>query len=113
RVRQSGSSLTLKTTRVIGVNPETRGGPMIRRNKAKLFVVIFSLIGLAFSVLPGQAQKPKTGKDAPSPRLHRLGRLVPIVGHAVGFAETAPLRELAARNPQFDAALVGEGEEIN
>src|SRR5437016_3595419 len=85
---------------------------MIRRNKGMLFVVVLTVFGLALFVRPGEAQKPKVAKGA-LVKPPQIARLSPIVGHAVGFAETAPLRELIARNPQFDAALVGEGKEIN
>src|SRR6266567_476270 len=80
--------------------------------KAQSAIAVLTLIGFALFVRPGEAQKPKSDNHPPS-KPQSLGRLVPIVGHAVGFAETGPLRELIARNPQFDSALVGEGEEIN
>src|ERR1043166_3626742 len=85
---------------------------MTLRKKGRLLVAALALSGLALFVLPGNAQKPRA--DAPSPpRPPSIGKLVPIIGHAVGFAETAPLRELIARNPEVDAALVREGKEIN
>lgn len=84
---------------------------MVHRNKGTLFVVL-TLLGLALFVGHGEAQKPRGAKRArvKAPQISRPG---PIVGHAVGFAETAPLRELIARNPEVDAELVREGKEIN
>ncbi len=88
---------------------------MTRRNKGMFLIAVLALIGLAFFVRLGQAQKPKADKHAPVEPAHsaKLGRLVPIVGHAVGFAETKPLRELVAEQTSVDFELAGEGHEIN
>src|ERR1051325_3769361 len=85
---------------------------MIRSYKVQSAIAVLISVGFALFVRPGEAQKPKSDKQPP-PKPRSIGGLVPIVGHAVGFAETGPLRELIARNPQFDSALVGEGDEIN
>ncbi|MEP7015096.1 MAG: hypothetical protein ABI925_06630 [Verrucomicrobiota bacterium] len=82
---------------------------MIRRNKATFLIAILTLIGLALFVMPGQAQKPKANKDAAA----KGPSTTAIVGHAVGFAETKPLRELIGAGTSVDLSLAGEGEEIN
>ncbi len=88
---------------------------MSGRSKVLFIVAILAVIGFASFVRLGQAQKPKVETHAPlmQPQSGKLGRLVPIVGHAVGFAETKPLRELAAQEAHVDFELAGEGEEIN
>ncbi len=88
---------------------------MTRRNKGIFLIAVLALIGLAFFVRAGRAQKPQANKHAPveSAQSAKAGRLVPIVGHAVGFAETKPLRELVAEQTTVDFELAGEGREIN
>ena len=82
---------------------------MTGRLKGLFLIVILALIGLALFVLPGRAQKPNADKAKPP----RTARLVPIIGHAVGFAETKPARELAAPAALIDAQFRGEARELN
>ena len=88
---------------------------MSGRSKVFFLIAILALIGLACFVGLGQAQKPNGDKHAPlaQGQTGKLGNLVPIVGHAVGFAETKPLRELAPEGSSVDFALAMEGKEIN
>ena len=81
--------------------------------KIGLFIVItVALLGVAFVVRIGQAQKAPPAK--PSSAGHaQLASSVAIVGRAVGFAETRPVREIMAQVGQVDRELQGENEEIN
>lgn len=85
---------------------------MFSRRKIGLFVVTFiGLLGAAFVVRTVQAQKPSTTKAGTGRNAHISS--VPVVGRAVGFAETRPVREIMAQADQVDGELQGENEEIN
>ena len=68
---------------------------MFSRRKGLFIVTILALLGIAFVVRIGQAQKPTPAK-ASSGGHAQLSSSVAVVGHAVGFAETRPVRELMA-----------------
>lgn len=82
---------------------------MIRRNRGLFLVVFVALLALAFFVRPGQAQKPK----GPAGQTPKSSAGAPIVGRAVGFAETVALRDLVSDEPQNEVARKGEDEEMN
>ena len=85
---------------------------MLSRKKLLIIVTIMALLGIAFAVRVGQAQKPSSAK-APSGGHAQLNSSVAVVGHAVGFAETRPVRELMASASQTDRELQEEAEEKN
>ena len=84
---------------------------MFSRKKGLIIVTIMALLGIAFVVRVGQAQKPTSAK-APSGGHAQLTSSVAVVGRAVGFAETRPVRELMASASQTDRELQEEAEEI-
>jgi hypothetical protein len=85
---------------------------MLSRNKLFTIVTILAVLGIAFAVRVGQAQKPTSAK-APSGGHAQIKSSVAVVGHAVGFAETRPVRELMASANQTDRELQEEAEEKN
>ena len=85
---------------------------MFNRKKGLFFVTLLALLGVASVVRIGQAQKPPPAK-ASSGGHAQLASKVAIVGRAVRFAETRPLRELMAQVDQADRELQEENEEIN
>ena len=85
---------------------------MLSRKKLFIIITIMALLGIAFAVRVGQAQKPSSAK-APSGGHAQLNSSVAVVGHAVGFAETRPVRELMASASQTDRELQEEAEEKN
>ena len=85
---------------------------MSSRRKGLFIVSILALLVVAFVVRIGWAQKPTSAK-ASSDGHAQLVSKAPIVGRAVGFAETRPVRELMAEAGQTDRELQGENEEIN
>ena len=85
---------------------------MFSRKKGLFIVTILALVGVASVVRIGLAQK-STSAKASSGGHAQLASRVAIVGHAVKFAETRPVRELMTEAGQVDRALQGEKEEIN
>jgi hypothetical protein len=85
---------------------------MFSRRKGLFIVTTLALFGVAFAVRVGQAQKPTSTKASAGTHA-QLASNVAIVGHAVGFAETRPVRELMASVSQIDRELQGEDEEKN
>src|SRR5215831_9758101 len=85
---------------------------MFSRKKVLIIVTILALLGIEFAVRVGQAQKPSSPK-APSGGHAQLKSSVAVVGHAVGFAETRPVRELMASANQTDRELQEQAEEKN
>src|SRR5215831_12785291 len=85
---------------------------MFSRKKVLIIVTILALLGIEFAVRVGQAQKPSSAK-APSDGHAQLKSSVAVVGHAVGFAETRPVRELMASANQTDRELQEKAEEKN
>ncbi len=85
---------------------------MFSRKKGLLVVTILALLGVASVVRIVQAQK-ATATKASAGGHAQLASSVAIVGRAVGFAETRPVRELMAQVNQVDRELQGENEEIN
>ncbi|HMG04614.1 MAG TPA: hypothetical protein VK581_04085, partial [Chthoniobacterales bacterium] len=88
--------------------------------KTKIAVAALGLILVATLVLPGLAfgqgktSKPASAQSkAPAATVASPTSFVPIIRHAVGFAETKPLRELAAAIGPSDLELTKEAEEIN
>jgi len=77
---------------------------MFNRRKVLFIVTTLALLGVAFAVRVGQAQK-LTSAKSPSGGHAKLASSVPVVGHAVGFAETRPVRELMASMSQIDREL--------
>src|SRR6476620_2331843 len=80
---------------------------MLSRKKLFTIVTILAVLGIAFAVRVGQAQKPTSAK-APSGGHAQLASSV-----AVGFAETRPVRELMASISQTDRELQEKAEEKN
>ena len=85
---------------------------MFSRKKGLFIVTTMALLGVASVVRIGQAQK-STSAKASSGDHAQLASKVAIVGRAVGFAETRPVRELMAKVDQVDRELQEEDEEIN
>jgi len=85
---------------------------MFNRRKVLFIVTTLALLGVAFAVRVGQAQK-LTSAKSPSGGHAKLASSVPVVGHAVGFAETRPVRELMASMSQIDLELREKLEEKN
>ena len=85
---------------------------MFSRKKGLFIVTTMALLGIASVVRIGQAQKSPPAK-ASSGGHAQLASKVAIVGRAVGFAETRPVRELMAEAGQVDRELQEENEEIN
>ncbi|MGI8956557.1 MAG: hypothetical protein ACR2II_06550 [Chthoniobacterales bacterium] len=85
---------------------------MFSRRKGLLIVTILALLGVAFVVRTGRAQKPTSTKVAQGGHA-QIASGVAVVGHPVGFAETRPVRELMNEVSQVDQEIVQEGEEVN
>src|SRR5438094_10549884 len=85
---------------------------MFSRRKVLFIVTTLALLGIAFAVRVGQAQKPTSAK-APSGGHAQLASSVAVVGHAVGFAETRPVRELMASVSQTDREMQEKADEKN
>jgi hypothetical protein len=85
---------------------------MFSRRKGLFIVTTMALVGVASVVRIGQAQKATSAK-ASSGGHAQLVSNVAVVGRAVGFAETRPVRELMAKVDQVDLELQREAEEIN
>jgi len=85
---------------------------MFSRKKVLFIVTTLALFGVAFAVRVGQAQKP-TSIKASSGGHAQLASSVAVVGHAVGFAETRPVRELMSQVDQVDRELQEKAEEMN
>ena len=79
---------------------------MFSRKKGLFLVTTVALLGLAFVVRTGHAQNPAANKA-------QIASNVPIVGRAVGFAETRPVREIMAAGDSVDLELKEKAEEIN
>src|SRR4051812_17071622 len=94
---------------------------MFGNRKGLLLIALLTLIGLAFFIRPGQAQKPRAGKAEPKPAKQTqipgsaLTVSAPFVSRAVGFAETLPMRDVAAAEAaSIDPSLTKhEADEIN
>ncbi|MGI8435394.1 MAG: dockerin type I domain-containing protein [Chthoniobacterales bacterium] len=87
---------------------------MIGRKKRIFFITTIALLAGAFFVQTGQAQKSKSGQTAAPSAPHAvLASTVPVIGHAVGFAETRPVREIMAQSDAVDLELKEQAEEIN
>ena len=83
------------------------------RHKKRLFIVTtLALLAVAFAVRTGHAQKPTLTKTSSGGHA-QLASNVAVVGHAVGFAETRPVRELMASVSQIDRELQEQAEEKN
>ncbi|MEO7367324.1 MAG: dockerin type I domain-containing protein [Gemmatimonadaceae bacterium] len=79
-----------------------------------MFLVgVLTLLGLAFFVHRGVGQKrPDSGKRAAAKQAP-IASAIPVVGRAVAFAETRPLRDLIADLPQNEVERKEEQEEMN
>jgi Dockerin type I domain len=85
---------------------------MFSRRKGFFIVTILALLGVASVVRVGQAQKSPPVKTTSAGHA-KLASPVAKVGHAVGFAETRPVREIMAEVNQVDLELKHELEEMN
>src|SRR6266550_5677891 len=85
---------------------------MFNRRKVLFIVTPLALLAVASVVRIGQAQKPTSAKAASGGHA-QLTSSVAVVGHAVGFAETRPVRELMASMSQIDRELREKLEEKN
>ena len=74
---------------------------MFNRKKGMFVVTAMAALAIAFVVRIGQAQKSPPAKS-PAADHAQLASKIAIVGHAVGFAETRPVRELMAEAGQAD-----------
>src|SRR5262249_26901607 len=85
---------------------------MFSRRIGLVIITVIALLAVASVVRIGQAQKPTSAK-APSGGHAQLASSVAVVGHAVGFVETRPVRELMASVSQTDRELQEKAEEKN
>ena len=85
---------------------------MFSRKKGLFIITTVALLGVAFVVRTGQAQKPTVGKAAGAGHA-QLASNVPVTGRAVGFAETRPVREMMIAGDGIDPELKQNAEEIN
>jgi hypothetical protein len=85
---------------------------MFSRSKGLFIVTILVLLGVAFLVRVGQAQKSPPAKTTSAGHA-KLGSNVPIVGRALRMVETRPVRELMAEASRVDLELKQEAEEMN
>lgn len=86
---------------------------MFGRQKGLFLVVALTLLGLAFFVHRGVGQKkPDAGKRAAAKQAP-IASAIPVVGRAVGFAETRALRDLVADEAQNEVVRKDEQEEMN
>ncbi len=86
---------------------------MFSRRKGLFLVSLVALLGLAFFVQRGVGQKrPDAGKRAAAKQAP-IASVIPVVGRAVGFAETRALRDLIADQPQNEVVRKEEQEEKN
>src|SRR6266496_2847385 len=85
---------------------------MFSRRKGLFIVTTMALLAVASVVRIGQAQKSPSAK-ASSGGDAQLASNVAVVGRAVGFAETRPVRELMSQVDQVDRELQREVEEMN
>ena len=73
---------------------------MFSRRKGLLIITILALLSVGVAVRVGQAQKPGSTKTSPAGHAV-LASNVTVVSHAVGFAETRPVRELMVKGGQI------------
>ena len=85
---------------------------MFSRRIGLVIITVIALLAVASVVRIGQAQKPTSAKAASGGHA-QLTSSVAVVGHAVGFAETRPVRELMASVSQTDRELQEKAEEKN
>ncbi|MGI8821576.1 MAG: hypothetical protein ACR2ID_12020, partial [Chthoniobacterales bacterium] len=104
------SAVPVNSTAVLSENP---GGHMFSRRKGLFLVSLVALLGLAFFVQRGVGQKkPDSGKRAAAKQA-QITSAIPVVGRAVGFAETKALRDLVADEAQNEVVRKDEQEEMN
>src|SRR5882724_8444769 len=85
---------------------------MFSRRKGLFIVTTVALLAVASVVRIGQAQKSPSAKTSSGGHA-QLASSVAVVGHAVGFAETRPVRELMSQVDQVDRELQEKAEEMN
>jgi hypothetical protein len=85
---------------------------MFSRRKGLFIVTTVALLAVASVVRIGQAQKSAPAKASTGGHA-QLASNVAVVGRAVGFAETRPVRELMSAVDQVDLELQREAEEMN
>src|ERR1041385_1072587 len=85
---------------------------MFSHRKGLLIITILALLSVPVAVRVGQAQKPGSTKTSPAGHAV-LASNVAVMSHAVGFAETRPVRELMDSVTKSDRELQQEAEEIN
>src|SRR5438094_10631041 len=85
---------------------------MFSRRIGLVIITVIALLAVASVVRIGQAQKP-TSANASSGGHAQLASSVAVVGHAVGFAETRPVRELMSQVDHVDRELQEKAEEMN
>src|SRR6476646_4366697 len=83
---------------------------MFTRRIGLFLVTVMALLAIVFIVRIGQAQKSPPA-PAPAGSHATLASNVPVIGHAVGFAETRPVRELMDQVSKVDLELKEELEE--
>src|SRR6476646_8500970 len=83
---------------------------MFTRRLGLFLITFLALLAVVFIVGIGQAQK-SPAAPAPAGSHATLASNVPVVGHAVGFAETRPVRELMSQVSAVDLELKEELEE--
>ena len=86
---------------------------MTRRQRNTFTYTAAAALGIALFMQPGQAQTARTPGGKTAPKLGQLASNVPVVGHAVGFGETKPVRELAGMETLIDQEVKEKAEEIN
>src|SRR5205809_6516241 len=85
---------------------------MFSRRKGLVIITAIALLAVASVVRIGQAQKSPPAKASLGGHA-QLASNVAVVGRAVAFAETRPVRELMAQVGQVDLELQRETEEMN
>src|SRR5215831_9853262 len=85
---------------------------MFSRRIGLVIITVIALLAVASVVRIGQAQKSPSAKTSSGGHA-QLASSVAVVGPAVGFAETRPVRELMASISQTDRELQEKAEEKN
>ncbi len=84
---------------------------MFGGKRGLFFTTVSAVVGLTMFVKPGLAQKNAAGKSGVGHA--QLASTVPVVGRAVGFGESRPVRELMNVADAFDLEMKQKAKEIN
>src|SRR3712207_5318060 len=84
---------------------------MFTRNRGLFLIAVLTLIGLAFFVRRGHAQKDVDSKAAPA-ESRKVALKNPVIGEAVKVASTAAARDLEGVDA-FDSEIARRPREVN